>query len=176
MKTKSLVALGLLGIGAYALFKKGGLLSTFSAITLPATAYGKTKSEEIEATGAATLPVKVEIALTREERKLRREEGKHEREEIRQSSKTERFREKEETRTERTTIMEKAKQLALRENQAETQQRYIEYGTSFGEWFKKMFLPTASVAEARRSKVLNAFRIKGSSLRGDGIPVVPLII
>ncbi len=152
----SIITMGAIGIIAYALFKKKGLLS---GITVGSDVIAEKGQQTIEIIRETT-PIIIETKVTQEERKLRKAKGKGMRTDIVETEKTRRTGFKEPAKTEKTkskalrvTLTEQARQTVITSEAVTQKQRFKEYGTTPKEYFKKVFMPTVKVGYERRKAV-----------------------
>lgn len=141
MKSDTIIVLAAVAAGGYLLYRStSGIFGQISAA-------GQGATERITETYEAVTPVYVERQVLQEEQKLLKQAGSTARTEIAQDVKTT-----------RATITGESKITALKQAQPEDTQRYIEYGTTVGEYIKKIFIPTVEVASQRRQAISNIFK------------------
>jgi hypothetical protein len=170
MKTKDIIIIAVVGFLGYTAFSKG----LFSSKVTEAT-----QDMKVSAIQAKT-PVYVEKEVQEQENKLlRREntaeriekrivknEGQTEREQIQQDTKTATYQADKVYKVNKNALKNNAKSTANIANQAEETQRYTEYGTSAKGFLKKTFMPTTDVAQDRRDAVVQGVTKIVDSVKG----------
>lgn len=165
MRNSTILMIAAVAAGGYLIYKLSkpitSAVSDVASVTQPiaagahllaqpieATAQGA--SERIERTFERVTPIYVERQASKEEEKLLKQQGETSRTAITEEGKTARTEATTTTKTLKTTTTEGAKQSAITAGAQVEAERYTEYGVGVGSYLKKVFMPTADVAQERR--------------------------